>query len=75
MRGLDHSATQRRGRRIHLGFPQKLESQRGPANVDDRIHRADLVEVDLFDGNPVDFGLHLADSLENAQGSFPYLSR
>jgi len=45
---------------------ERLGPSRGADNVNDGIHRANLVEVNLFDGHGMDGGLGFAQQLEGA---------
>ena len=44
---------------------EQIKSNAGPNNVDDRVHRADLMKVDVLDVDTVDLRLRFRKSSEN----------
>ena len=49
-----------------------MNPRAGRDDIDDGIDRADLVEVDLFDGDVVDFGFGGAEEFEGLDGGLFY---
>ena len=66
--GLDGAAADVDGRADDGGDAQLVEGHAGADDVGDGIGRADFVEVDLLDGNLVDGGFGLAQTLEHGGG-------
>lgn len=64
-----HSArTERYRGRVNAFRLQRVDGQRNADHVGDRIDGADFVEVDLLDGNAVNFPFGGGDFLEDGQG-------
>jgi len=64
----DESAPDGKGGADDLFDAEGFESGEGAADIDDGIHPADLVKVNLIDGGVVDGGLRFADAGEDADG-------
>jgi hypothetical protein len=52
----------------NAGHSQLLESDAGTDDVDDGIHRTDLVEMDLIGWNTVDTTFGVGDALKDGDG-------
>ena len=57
-----------RARRSRECLREVLDAGAGADDIDDGVDRADFVEVDLLDGDVVDFGFGGAEQLEGADG-------
>ena len=69
--GLDGAAADVERRADHGIDVQMVEGHAGADDIGDGIGRADLMKVDLLDGDLVDFGLRLAEPLEDGDGVLP----
>jgi len=65
---LHPAAANRRRGSLQSIDPQHVQPHGHPTNIHNGIHRPDFVEMDLFDGCAVDFGLGLGQPVENFQG-------
>ena len=48
--------------------PEVMDAGGGADEIDDRVDGADLVEVDGFDRDAMEFGFGLGDALEHGEG-------
>ena len=65
--GAHRAAPEPERRRVHLVYAERLQPLDGPHHVDQRVRRADLVEVDLLDGRAVDLRLGLGKAAEHLE--------
>ena len=65
MRALDEAAAQRQCGYVHAFGAEQVQADDGAGHVHDRVHRADLVEVDLLDPRAVHPGLGLGQARED----------
>ena len=68
MCGDDRTETRWNGTRLEAFHTQQVQSNRRTHDIDDRVHRADLVKVNLADVDPVDARLGLPEPLEDPLG-------
>src|SRR5262249_53536785 len=65
VRGARRPARERQRRGLDRVDAEELEAEGGPGDVDDRVDRADLVEVDVVDRGAVDLRLGGGEPLED----------
>ena len=68
MRTVNESAADRQGLGVHFVDAEQLEPHAASDDVDNRVQRADLVEVDTLNVDAMDPRLGFAETLENTAG-------
>ena len=67
--GFDKPGAKGQGRDGKRGDPQIVQSENGPCNINDGVHGAYLMKMDLLQGPVVDPGLLPGECYENVQDS------
>ena len=68
MGGVGPAGTKGKRGGVEFGDAEVVEAGTGADDVDDGVHRTDLVEVDFVAGGAVDFGLGIGEAGEDGDG-------